>query len=162
MEINRVWSMPNKHTFDIKPIKEIIENMLEAWKNQELKESFSKRIKEVMQDEEIRKKLSDSAKFCTKCGAETSRMTRMQVNQQASAQKVETHGSSQVVVQQTVKQMGQPDVYIHERFENWGMTEEDDEKGKLWIWIIMGIIVTLLLTACAVTTFFFLREYFWM
>ena len=61
-------------------------------------------------------KLSDSAKFCTKCGAETSRMTRMQVNQQASAQKAETHGSSQVVVQQTVKQMGQPDVYIHERF----------------------------------------------
>lgn len=107
-------------------------------------------------------KLSDSAKFCTKCGAVTSRMTRMQVNQQASAQKVETHGSSQVVVQQTVKQMGQPDVYIHERFENWGMTEEDDEKGKLWIWIIMGIIVTILLTACAVTTFFFLREYFWM
>ena len=25
MEINRVWSMPNKHTFDIKPIKEIID-----------------------------------------------------------------------------------------------------------------------------------------
>ena len=24
MEINRVWSMPNKHTFDIKPIKEIL------------------------------------------------------------------------------------------------------------------------------------------
>ncbi|MGN0413405.1 MAG: zinc-ribbon domain-containing protein [Lachnospiraceae bacterium] len=74
-------------------------------------------------------KLSDSAKFCTKCGAVTSRMS-------------------------------QPDVYIHERFENWGMTEEDDEKGKLWIWIIMGIIVTILLTACAVTAFFFLREHF--
>lgn len=28
MEINRVWSMPNKHTFDIKPIKEIIEKYL--------------------------------------------------------------------------------------------------------------------------------------
>ena len=85
-------------------------------------------------------KLSDSAKFCTKCGAVIDRRRRLQ----------------------TVKQTGQPDVYIHERFENWGMTEEDDEKGKLWIWIIMGIIVTLLLTACAVTTFFFLREYFWM
>jgi len=24
MEINRIWAMPNKHTFDIKPIKELI------------------------------------------------------------------------------------------------------------------------------------------
>lgn len=102
-------------------------------------------------------KLSDSAKFCTRCGAETSWMTRMQVNQPD-----EMPDSSHVVVQQTVKQMGQPDVYIHERFENWGTTEEDDEKGKLWLWIIMGIIVTILLTACAVTVFFFLRERFWL
>lgn len=33
MEINRVWQMPNKNTFDIKPIKELIEKYLPTDKN---------------------------------------------------------------------------------------------------------------------------------
>ena len=28
MKINRIWHMPNKHTFDIKPIKELIERYI--------------------------------------------------------------------------------------------------------------------------------------
>ena len=97
-------------------------------------------------------KLRDDAKFCKKCGAVTKYNRQLQA--EASAKQQETASAKQ----QTETPMKQQDVYIYESRENWGESKDDEIfDGKIWPWIIFGILLTLLLTTCAVTLFFVLK-----
>ena len=121
-------------------------------------------------------KLRDDAKFCKKCGAVTKYNRQLQAEVSAKMQEAESPKQQEaespkqqeavapkqleIVApkQQTNAPTKQQDVYIYEKRENWGESKDDEIfGGKIWPWIVFGIFLTFLLTACAVTLYFVLK-----
>ena len=113
-------------------------------------------------------KLRDDAKFCKKCGAVTKYNRQLQSEVSAKMQEAESPKQQEAVApkqleivapkQQTNAPTKQQDVYIYEKRENWGESKDDEIfGGKIWPWIVFGIFLTFLLTACAVTLYFVLK-----
>ena len=112
-------------------------------------------------------KLRDDAKFCKKCGAVTKYNRQLQAEVSAKMQEAESPKQQEAVAPKQLEivapkqQTNAPtkqDVYIYEKRENWGESKDDEIfGGKIWPWIVFGIFLTFLLTACAVTLYFVLK-----